>query len=199
MDPVIDDDEAVRRTKQGDRDAYATLVTRYQEVAFRAAYLILRESGAAEDVAQDGFVRAYLALDSFREGDPFRPWLLRIVTNLALNEVRGRGRRQGLLARFGLLREARTVEPPADSGLVPAEQRGQLWEAISELSEEDSVVLYLRYYLDLPEREIAIVIGRPAGTVKSRLHRAAGRLRELIERRYPALRPEPARGGERRA
>ena len=103
MHPEYDDDGAVRAARDGDRDALAALVARYQEVAFRAAFLITRDPAAAEDIAQEAFLRAYGALASFRIGEPFRPWLLRIVTNLALNAVRSRGRRQGLLARFGRL------------------------------------------------------------------------------------------------
>jgi DNA-directed RNA polymerase specialized sigma24 family protein len=66
-----------------------------------------------------------------------------------------------------------------------------------ELTGEDRVVLYLRHYLDLPEREIAAAIGQRPGTVKSRLHRAGARLRHVIDERYPGLRPEPAGVGER--
>jgi RNA polymerase sigma-70 factor (ECF subfamily) len=60
--------------------------------------------------------------------------------------------------------------------------------AIGELPEDDRVILHLRYYLELPEREIAAAIGKPPGTVKSRLHRASARLRAVIETRYPELR-----------
>ena len=81
--------------QRGDQQAFGQLVTRYQQVAFRAAYLVVRESATAQDVAQEGFVRAYQGLSRFRPSEPFRPWLLRIVTNLALNEVRARSWRGG--------------------------------------------------------------------------------------------------------
>lgn len=162
-------------------------------MAFRAAYLITRDAGAAEEVAQDGLVRAYHSLRSFRVTEPFRPWLLRIVTNLALNHVRGRSRRQRLLERVGFAREPQ-VERPADDAFLASDRQRQLWQAIRELSEDDRVVLYLRYFLDLQEKEIASVIGKAPGTVKSRLNRAGGRLRAVIEARYPGLRPA-AEGG----
>lgn len=192
--PESDDRSAVVAARDGDGEAFAVLVTRYQEVAFRAAYLIVRDAGLAEDVAQEGFVRAYCSLARFREEEAFRPWLLRIVTNLALNEVRGRGRRAGLLARFGRLREQ---SPPGPEGeAVESDEARALWDAINELPGDDRVVLYLRYYLELPEREIAVAIGQAPGTVKSRLHRAGGRLRMVIEARYPALKPaDIGRGG----
>ena len=184
---MVDDAVLVARARRGDREAFGALVERYQEVAFRAAYLVVRDAAAAEDVAQEGFVRAYQSLGSFREGEPFRPWVLRIVTNLALNDVRGRVRRQGLMARFGRLRHEDTPAPEAE--VVAGQQQAALARAINELSCDDRVVLYLRYFLDLPEREIAVAIGKAPGTVKSRLSRASARLRGVIEARYPELQP----------
>jgi len=181
---LIAEPEAIERAARGDQAAFGTLVEQYQEVAFRAAYLIVRDTQTAEDVAQDAFIRAYRHLASFRIGEPFRPWLLRIVTNTAINEVRSRQRRTGLLGRFAAVAPA-TVDAPDVS--LADEHASTLARAINELPLDDRVVLHLRYFLDLPEREIAATIGKPAGTVKSRLHRASMRLRELIERKYPQL------------
>ena len=177
----------IARARAGDRAAFSDLVRRYQQPAFRAAYLIVRDAHGAEDVAQEAFVRAYEHLRSFRAGELFRPWLLRIVTNLARNEVRARGRRSGMLARFS--RRPESYEPAADRVVVLTEQNELLARAVSELGMDYRVVLYLRFFLELPEREIAIAIGRPPGTVKSRLSRATGRLRAVLEARYPDLRP----------
>jgi RNA polymerase sigma factor (sigma-70 family) len=183
---LIDDTQAIERAAGGDAASFGLLVERYQEVAFRAAYLILRDAGAAEDVAQDAFVRAYQRLHTFRRGEPFRPWLLRIVTNLALNEVRARTRRTGLIGRIGVFAQ-RSVEPP-HAAVAASDEASRLLRAIGELPEDDRVVLHLRYYLQLSEREIAASIGTPGGTVKSRLHRAGQRLRSVIESNYPDLR-----------
>ena len=183
---MIDERQAIERAAGGDAASFGTLVELYQEVAFRAAYLIVRDTAAAEDVAQDAFVRAFRRLHTFRHGEPFRPWLLRIVTNVALNEVRARGRRTGLLGRIGMFAE-RSAEPP-HAAVAASDEASVLLRAIGELAEDDRVVLHLRYYLELPEREIAAAIGTPAGTVKSRLHRASRRLRSVIESRYPELR-----------
>ena len=185
---MLDDAGAITAARAGDREAFCALVARYQEVAFRAAYLVVRDTATAEDVSQEAFVRAYQGLRSFRQGEAFRPWLLRIVTNLALNDLRARGRRRGLLERFGRLRSE--PEPPPEGAVIAGDQQALLRQAINELPGDDRVILYLRYFLDLPEREIAVAIGRPPGTVKSRLNRAGGRLRDVIEQRYPVLRPE---------
>ncbi len=192
--PDSDDAALIASAKAADTTAFGVLVGRYQEVAFRTAFLILRDAAGAEDVAQEAFVRAYRSIGSFRQTDPFRPWLLRIVTNLALNEVRSRERRTGLLQRFGFAQGERS-EPPAEFIALATERQQMLWSAISELPEDDRVVLYLRFFVELPEKEIAVVIGKAPGTVKSRLSRASGRLRSLIEAKYPALRPVAA-GGE---
>jgi RNA polymerase sigma factor (sigma-70 family) len=187
------DDAVLSAVADGDREAFGVLVTRYQEPAFRAAYVIVRDSAAAEDIAQDAFIRAYRGLGRFEEGRPFRPWLLRIVTNLALNEVRARSRRGGLWAR--LSGAPPEVEPAPERAVEARERHESMVDAISELPLDDRVVLYLRYFLELPEAEIAVAIGKRPGTVKSRLSRASTRLRDVIEKRYPALQPEATRTG----
>lgn len=184
---TMDDGAVIAAVRAGDADAFGVIVERYQQVAFRVAYLIVRDAPAAEDVCQEGFIRAYRQLGQFRSGEPFRPWLLRIVTNLALNDVRARGRRQGLFMR--LVPSQERVEPGPAAAVEERERRVLLLEAIEELPVDDRVVLYLRHFLDLPEREIAEAIGKRPGTVKSRLSRARGRLREVVERRYPSLVP----------
>ena len=73
---LIAEPEAIERALGGDSDAFGVLVEKYQEVAFRAAYLIVRDAQTAEDVAQDAFIRAFRGLRGFRPGEPFRPWLL---------------------------------------------------------------------------------------------------------------------------
>jgi RNA polymerase sigma-70 factor (ECF subfamily) len=192
---LSDDGAMVAAALRGDAASFGALVERYQQPAFRAAYLLLRDAPAAEDVAQEAFVRAYRQLKSFRperspeRSAPFRPWLLRIVQNLALNELRARSRRGGLVERMG--RAAPSVEEAPAAAVEAAEESAAVLRAMEELPPDDRVVLHLRYFLELPEREIAAAIGRPAGTVKSRLHRASARLRQIIETKYPGLVTSP--------
>ena len=194
MQAEQDDATLIAAAKGDDSAAFGVLVRRHQEVAFRAAFLIVRDAAAAEDIAQEAFVRVHGSRSLFRVGDPFRPWLLRIVTNLALNEVRSRKRRSGLLQRVGFA-TGNASEPAPETVALATERQRLLWQAITELPEDDRVVLFLRHFLELPEREIAEVIGRAPGTVKSRLSRASERLRNVIEARYPMLKPASA-GGE---
>jgi RNA polymerase sigma-70 factor (ECF subfamily) len=186
MELASSEREAVSRARGGDASAYGMLVRAHQEAAFRAAYLILHDAQAAEDVTQEGFVRAYQGLASFREEAAFRPWLLRIVTNLALNQVRSRGRGLAMLQRLGGRRQE--IEPPAEESFAATEEARTVWQALNRLDPDDRLILYLRYFLEQSEDEMARVIGKAPGTVKSRLHRAGRRLRGVIEREFPELR-----------
>jgi RNA polymerase sigma-70 factor (ECF subfamily) len=179
--------DAVALARRGDASAFGVLVRAYQDVAFRTAYLILRDAPAAEDVTQDAFVRAHRYISRFREEEAFKPWLLRIVTNLALNEQRSRARKAGLLERAGRLLSREPAKGPEEI-LDASDEAAVVWRALNRLREDDRVILYLRYFLELDEKEMARVIGRQPGTVKSRLHRASRRLLRLIEAEYPELR-----------
>ena len=180
--------ELIVATLRGDAEAFGALVLEFQQTVFRQAYLLLRDAEAAEDVAQEAFLRARRNLHRFRLGEPLRPWLLRITSNLARNELRARGRRVGLLDRVRGIRTEHSQSPHRD--VERGEHRDRLWDAIGSLSHDDQVVLYLRHYLELPEAEIATAINKKPGTVKSRLSRAGTRLRSVIEERFSDLVPE---------
>src|ERR1700687_1824869 len=91
-----EDSAWLERAQRGDQAAYEEIVQRYQQVAFRTAYMITGSAAEAEEAAQDGFVKAFRALDRFRAGADPRPWLLRIVANEARNRVSSTQRRLGL-------------------------------------------------------------------------------------------------------
>ena len=148
----------------------------HQDIAFRAAFLVTREAAEAEDAAQEGFVKAWQSLDRFRVGEPFRPWLLAIV----VNEARNRRRRAGRQAALAL----RAYDPRVDDVEERVSQRSereQVLAAVAGLREDDQLAIGCRYLLDLSEEETADALGWPRGTVKSRLSRALGRLREAME------------------
>jgi RNA polymerase sigma-70 factor (ECF subfamily) len=152
---------------------------RYQALAMRTAYVITGVSTEAEEAAQDGFTKAYFALDRFRTGAPFRPWLLRIVANEAKNRRKAAGRRPTV--------DLSVVEdrPSGDTALSPEEaaladeRRRLVLDALRKLREEDRLIIAYRYFLDLSEAEMAEALDVARGTVKSRLSRALGRLRAI--------------------
>jgi RNA polymerase sigma-70 factor (ECF subfamily) len=175
---AIDDAEAVARSCGGDLDAYAVLVARYTLRAHRAAFLL----GAGEecdDVVQEAFVKAFRHLSRFRVGEPFGPWLLRIVTNETRNLTRSRRRRTALALRLATAEPGGAVDGPVDEVLA-AERRARLVAAVNALPDRERQVLTCRYFLDLSEAETAQVLEWPLGSVKSRTSRALNRLRGLV-------------------
>ncbi|HYN89602.1 MAG TPA: sigma-70 family RNA polymerase sigma factor, partial [Ardenticatenaceae bacterium] len=129
---------------------------------------------------------AYRALDRFDSGRPLRPWLLRIAANTARNRRRAAGRYLAAVRRLFLA----TPDPMlgAEPANPPAREAESLWQAVRRLGHADQEIIYLRYFLELSEAETADTLGVARGTVKSRLHRALGRLREVVEREFPVLR-----------
>jgi len=169
----------VERARRGDQDAYGELVTRYQALAARVAYVITSSSAEAEDVTQDAFVKAYYALDRFRAGAPFRPWLLRIVANEAKNRKVAVGRHPTVELSAAADRASGETALSPEEAAVAADLRAGLVAAINRLRPEDRLVLAYRFFFDLSEVEMADALGVARGTVKSRLSRAMGRLREV--------------------
>ena len=177
----LDDVELAERAKGGDVDAYEALVANYQALAFRVAYLITRDAGEAQDAAQDAFVRAYYALDTFRDGSSFKPWLLRIVANQARNRRRSAGRRVELATRVGESRPSGGAAPSPEAAALQVEARAELLEALDGLRDEERLAVIYRYFLDLNEVEMAEAMGCRRGTVKSRLSRALAHLRGRLD------------------
>jgi len=168
----------VERARRGDSAAYEALVLAYQALAFRTAFVISGDAADAEEAAQDAFVKAYRALGRFRAGESFRPWLLTIVANEARNRRRARSRRTALTLRAAAELRA-PYEDPEEAALA-AESRELLLTAVERLRDDDRDILACRYFLELSEEETATVLGIARGTVKSRAHRALGRLQEEL-------------------
>lgn len=175
-----EDSALVERARQGDEDAYAELVTRYQALAARTAYVITGSDADAEEAAQEGFVKAFYALDRFREGAPFRPWLLRIVANEAINRRKAAGRRPTVGLSVALDRPSPDTALSPEGAALATERRELVLAALRLMREEDRLVIAYRFFFDLSEAEMATALGVARGTVKSRLSRALGRLRLLI-------------------
>ena len=174
------DEELVAQARDGDVFAYRRLVERYEELAYRGAYLVVRNAADAEDAAQEAFVKAYYALPRFRIGEPFRPWILRIVTNEARNRLRASGRRERLALRAFTHRGPGDAAPSPDAAVLADEQRRALLVALDALPERERLVVVHRYLLELSEAETAQALGIRPGTVKSRLSRGLARLREAV-------------------
>jgi RNA polymerase sigma-70 factor (ECF subfamily) len=160
--------------------AYEQLVQRHQQAAFRTAYFVASGADDAQDAAQEGFVKAYRALGQFRSGASFRPWLLAIVANEARNRLRSASRRDSLAMRLAESRSHGDAAPSPERAALARADREALLAAMSRLSEEDRLVIGYRFFLELSEREMAEALRCRPGTVKSRLSRAIGRLRNEL-------------------
>jgi RNA polymerase sigma factor (sigma-70 family) len=171
-----EDAELVARARDGDVGAFEELVTRHQDIAFRVAWLVVRNRGDAEDAVQDAFVKAYFALSRFRPGAPFRPWILRIVANEARNRGRSARRREALTVRAAAA-EPGDAAPSPEAAVLDRADAEALAAALDRLSERDRLVVAYRYLFELSEAETAEALDVRPGTVKSRLSRALLRLR----------------------
>jgi RNA polymerase sigma factor (sigma-70 family) len=181
----LPESELVERARNGDQSAYGELVQTYQGIAFRTAYLVAGNAADAEDAAQEAFVKGFYAMNRFRPGAPFRPWILQIVANEARNRRRSAGRRTALVMRTAADAPSGEAAPSPEAAILSGEQREELLAAVNGLREEDRLVIACRYFLELSEEETAATLGWRRGTVKSRLSRALERLRaQMGERAY---------------
>jgi RNA polymerase sigma-70 factor (ECF subfamily) len=153
-------------------------VRRYQRRVYAVAYRIVRRHDAADDVAQEAFLRAHGALARFDLSRPFGPWVCRIAANLAINE------RRSPRSREEELPEAHNELPAKDAGplhsLLDREASAVLEQALERLPAEQRAVFVLRVSEDLSYQEIAEALKISPGTVMSRLSRAREKLRVLL-------------------
>lgn len=155
-------------------------MAQHQDLAFRTAYLLCGNAADAEDAAQEAFVKAYYHLARFRSDAPFRPWLLTIVANEARNRRRAGERRSGLALRASALQATDAAEPSPEAAVLAKEERALLLAALDRLRPEERLAVACRYFLELSEAEMAATLGCARGTVKSRLSRALGHLRQIV-------------------
>lgn len=184
--------ELVNAARAGDGSAWEALLRAHHPAAFRLAYLLLGDSAEAEDAAQEALIRAHRALARFDAARPFRPWLLRITANAARNRQRSLGRYFAALQRFLRAEPERVLNVPAYT--EQQQEAHALWQAVRRLEQAEQEVIYLRYFLELSEAEMAAALEVAPGTVKSRLHRALRKLRQVVERDFPFLREALADG-----
>jgi RNA polymerase sigma-70 factor (ECF subfamily) len=158
----------VRAAQRGSASGIEALFRLHWPRAHRAAYLVVHDAAAAEDIAQDAFLAAVRNLDRFDRGRPFGPWLHRIVVNRAIDWSRARQLRG----------EAELVEAVAPS--EPGALDDSLLAALAALPPDHRAVIVLRHLLEYTPGEIAELLALPRGTVNSRLRRGLDSLRESV-------------------
>jgi RNA polymerase sigma-70 factor (ECF subfamily) len=173
--------ELVRQAQTGDADAFAELVAEHQQFVYNLALRTVGDAHEAEDLAQEAFVRAWLALPNFRGQSQFRTWLYRIVTNLCYNRLPGLRRELSALGEEEVVEIADESLAEPGSGLEADERRALLHEQIAALPQSYRLLITLRYQKEMSYEEIAKVVSLPLGTVKTGLFRAKARLRDALQ------------------
>ena len=166
----------VRAAQRGDADAVDELFRRHWPAAHRAAWLVVHDAAAAEDIAQEAFLSALRALDRFDRRRPLGPWLHRIVVNRAIDWSRARALRPEAAA---------DALPEAAAGPAAPEVGDDIVAALADLGPEHRAVVVLRHLLGYTPGEIAAMLDLPRGTVNSRLRRALDALAIALTEERP--------------
>jgi RNA polymerase sigma-70 factor (ECF subfamily) len=164
---------AIRAAQGGSTAAIEQIFNAHWPAAHRAAYLVVHDAAAAEDIAQEAFLAAIRALDRFDRRRPFAPWLHRIVVNRSIDYARARALRHEVAEDRAPVAVALDRAP--DTGYSDA-----VVAALAELPPDQRAVIVLRHLLDYTPGEIAGILELPRGTVNSRLRRGLDRLEELL-------------------
>ncbi|MDH3519086.1 MAG: sigma-70 family RNA polymerase sigma factor [Myxococcales bacterium] len=183
----LPDAEAVARARSGDHEAFRVLVERYQARAYRLALRMLRDPEQARDAVQEGFLKAYAALDAFEGRSGFYTWLYRMVFNLCIDTKRRDRSNRHVAWNDEVAVEVASSPVPAAAALGAPEKdaaRGELraavLRAVAALPEDARRTLLLREVDGLSYAQIARALRIPKGTVMSRLHHARRRVREIL-------------------
>ena len=166
--------DLVERARHGDREAFGQLAASQTDRLLAIARLVLRDPDLAEDAVQEALVRCWRQLPKLRDVDRFEGWLYRILIRTAADEL---GRRRRYEASVQLL----PIEPRTADAAAGVADRDQLERGFRQLSIDHRAVVVLHHYVDLPLPEVAVVLGIPSGTAKSRYHYAMSALRAALE------------------
>jgi RNA polymerase sigma factor (sigma-70 family) len=182
------DIEIIQRVMQGDANAYAVLVDRYQSFVFTIVLRYIKSREDAEEVAQDVFIKAYRNLSSFKGDAKFSTWLYTVVTTTAISFLRKKKVEiQSLDDGDKVFEVADSIDSGMRANQIEQKSRVQMVnEAISLLGPDDAQVLTLFYKGEQTLEEIAKIMGKETNAVKVQLHRARTRLKDKMEKHFPA-------------
>ena len=184
------DEDLLLRLRRGVMEAFGVLLTRYERELYGYLRRYLGDDTLAEDVFQNTFLQVYLKSSKYEPGRPVRPWLYAVATNQAIDALRRQGRHQAVsLEQYratkedsetaNILDSLESRYPGPDDLVGDAESREQVRACVDQLPNILRQVLILVYYQGLKYAEVADILGIPVGTVKSRLHAALVKFREL--------------------
>ena len=165
---------------RGNPEAFSPIVEKYRQLAFSLSMKITRNKEDAEEAAQDAFIKAYKSLESFKGGAAFKTWFFRIVYTTAISKVRSSKKVTVSLEEYKLS-DNDILDTENAIGQMGAEERSkQLHKAMEMLAPDESAILNLYYFEDLPVEEIAIIMDLTASNVKVKLFRTRKKLYEQL-------------------
>jgi RNA polymerase sigma factor (sigma-70 family) len=179
------DNEIISQVLNGNQQAYAVLVTRYQNYVFTLALRFTKNREDAEEISQDIFVKAYRALSDFKGTAKFSTWLYTIVNNTCITFLRKKKLEIHSLDKEGVFEAADSVDSGMRANMVEQKSRvAMVNSAISLLNPDDAEIITLFYKSEQSLEEIAQILGLETNTAKVRLHRARTRLKEKMEKHF---------------
>jgi len=175
------DDEVIEQVKNGDNDAFAILVKKYQKGIYRLTYRMTNDHFTADELAMETFVRAYKSIKRFRRGANFFNWVYTIAVRLCLNFIKKEKRRVDVdPSNIDSYVVRRKQEDGLLEKIIEKETKEKIRETIQKLPMKLRAVLLLKVDEELPYAEISKILRIPTGTVMSRLNRARERLKKSM-------------------
>ena len=180
-EPGTDSDEMLMlAAAQNDLAAFETLVTRHQNRIYRMAYQMLGNEEDAWDVSQEIFVKIYNARATYVEDAKFTTWLYRIANNAVIDRIRQNRRHAAVVSMENVVIEPASVLPTAEQFVAWGEKKGDLQDALAQLTERQRGMVLLKYYEGFSVKEIAEVFDCATGTVKATLFQALRNMRQHL-------------------
>ena len=175
----------VEQTQTGHLEAFGPLVKKYQRKIYQIAYHFTRNVDEANDLAQEVFLKAFRVLPNFESSATFYTWLYRIAHNAGIDYVRRESNRPEYLFSNNFPTDESSIHPQVTNTQIVTEAEASeiqdlIKQAVAELSPRQQQVFVLRYYQDLPLREIGEMMGLQTGTIKSHLFKALRNLRQQL-------------------
>lgn len=187
MHTELTDTDIISRVLQGDSQAYASLVQRYQNFVFTIVLRYVKSREDAEEVAQDVFIKAYRSLTDFRGSSKFSTWLYTIATTTSITALRKKKPDVQSLDNEAVFERAEHLDGGMNANVIEQKSRVALVNnAIQLLSADDAQVITLFYKGGQTLEEIAHICGKEVNAVKVQLHRARTRLKEKMQTHFSA-------------
>jgi RNA polymerase sigma-70 factor (ECF subfamily) len=185
MSTGLGDNEIISRVLRGEQNAYAELVNRYQSYVFTLILRMVKSREDAEEIAQDVFIKAYRSLADFRGESKFSTWLYTITNTTSITFLRKKKLEVHSLDNDKVFEVADNKDSGFRANLIEQKSRvNMVNEAIAMLSPDDAEIITLFYKAEQKLEEISRILRLETNTVKVRLHRARGRLKEKMEKHF---------------